>query len=141
MATSRALVNTTGGQVFIDDIGIAVDPSPLYVIPPERYWYFASSSDIDTAIDSGDLIVEQNGTNLNAFDGKCLIHEGTDYVDLLEQGTLVDRNTKEIDFVGCLLRVADKTEGKAEVSIRPLVLTHKACLGFTRKGGFILGRK
>jgi hypothetical protein len=136
---SRQINNTTAGQLFIDDIGVAIDPG-IYTIPPERYWYFASSADIDPFIDSGDFVIINNGHTLDAFDGKCLIHEGTDYVDLKEDGVFKDRKTKEIDFTGGLLQVIDRTDGKAELTIRGLVLNRKAGIGFTRKGGFILDR-
>ena len=66
---SRDLEITTGLPILIDDIGLVVSVVPLYTIPPERYWYFASSSDIDGFIDSGAIIVRHDGIAFNACDG------------------------------------------------------------------------
>lgn len=120
MSSTRTIQNTSGSTILIDDIGVAISTT-LYVIPPERYWYFASSSDIDTFIDSGDFIVSHNGTALSPFDAKCLIHEATDYMSTEVDTPLVsgvNYQTKNLRFQGPIFVVSRPQEGDTYVGLR-----------------------
>ena len=110
----RQLNNTTGLAILIEDIGVSV-PAGLYTIPPERYLYFAASVNIDTLINSGQFVVVYKGVNLNSFDGRALIHELTDYVDVKLNGTVVKRHVSSIDLTGGFL-TTDVGSGELQVS-------------------------
>jgi len=118
---TRQLQNIAGTPTFIADIGINILATTTYLIPPERYWYFASSSDIDTFIDAGTLKVIHNGVTLNAFDGKCLIHEGTDYM-VTEVDTpsvqVVTRQTKILRLIGPIFQTTNPADGRTDLNIQ-----------------------
>lgn len=117
---TRQLNNTTLADIFISDVGIAI-PVGLYTMPPERYWYFASSEDIDPYITSGDLEVVHNGVTLSAFDGDCLIHEATDYTTIEKDNPsvqVVAQQAKTIRYTGPIFTVTKPTDDRIDVGVQ-----------------------
>ena len=110
---TRQIQNSSGVSQFIDDIGVSI-PAGIYTIPPERYWYFASSTDIDTLIDTGVFDIICKGVTLSDDDGKALIHEATDYTEIKINGVLFRNQVREVDFVGSFSAVDN---GNASISI------------------------
>lgn len=137
----REIKNLSGAPITIKDMGLILEVGETRLIEYHEYARWAESSDLDPALDSNSAAICHSGVQLSAHDGKALIHDITDYVDLLEDGTLKDRKTSIIDFTGGLLKVTDRDDGKAEVTIRPFILSRCGGIGLTRKGGFIVRRK
>ncbi len=72
---SKILYNQTASPIIINDTGYVVLPaSPgFYTIPPMDYLLWAQSSNIVTAIGSGDVVVNDGSVDLNISDGIDLI--------------------------------------------------------------------
>ena len=100
---TREARNNIGSDVFIDDIGETVNTGETKVIHPTKYGHWAASVDVDAYIDSGDITIIHNGLDLVPAQGKCLVHELTDYMESIKTYPSVQsilRQTKKIRYVG-----------------------------------------
>ena len=100
---TREARNNIGTDVFITDIGETVNTAETKVIHPTKYGHWAASVDVDAYIDSGDITIIHNGLDLVPAQGKCLVHELTDYMESIKTYPSVQsilRQTKKIRFVG-----------------------------------------
>lgn len=66
---SRAIKNTTGADVSIDDIGITIPANTTWTAPIGEYKSLAASNDIETLINAGTLVVNDGLDDLKAAAG------------------------------------------------------------------------
>ena len=119
MTEAFKIVNNTGSAVPIKDVGDEVPASGFILIPNYDRHKFADSVDIDALLDAVTLSIEHNSIVLNAFDGKCLVHEETDY-HTSEKDTpsisVVTQKTKVIRYIGSVWVVTNPAPGRTEVA-------------------------
>lgn len=60
---SKILVNVSGADVIIDDVGVTIAGSTQYTIPPQDYPQFAASSDVIRLLSDPLILVLNDGGN------------------------------------------------------------------------------
>lgn len=71
----KSLRNTTANPITVKDAGIIIPASTTYVIPPQDYGIWAASTDVDTYINNGTLVVNDGYDDLKIENSKRHLHE------------------------------------------------------------------
>lgn len=67
---AKILKNTTGSIININDIGISIPTASEYIIQNQDYLLLSSSVDVETLINSGDIVVNDGLSDLSSTIGK-----------------------------------------------------------------------
>lgn len=98
---SRSIRNTTGGDIFLDDIGTRIPAGATIEIPAGNVLLWLDSADggdAESFIDSGDLVVLDENGDLAASTGKGFLK--MDPVEIQINGVLIEGAVKVINFQG-----------------------------------------
>lgn len=60
---SKILVNVSGSEITLDDVGVTIAGGAQYTIPPQDYAQFAASSDVITALATPNTLTLNDGGN------------------------------------------------------------------------------
>ena len=113
---SRVLNTTTGSSVFIEDIGVSINPGEPYTIHPNNYGRFAASVDIDTLIDDGDITLTLFAELLTPVDAKRVINELSPFIAAFDTNqNLVQPVVRYIEVDGVLLSLEDLGDGQTRL--------------------------
>jgi hypothetical protein len=113
---SRVLNTTTGSSVFIEDIGVSINPGEPYTIHPNNYGRFAASVDIDTLIDDGDITLTLFAELLTPIDAKRVINELSPFIAAFDtQQNLLQPVVRYIEVDGTLLAIEDLGDGQTRL--------------------------
>lgn len=98
---SRSIRNTTGSDIFLDDVGILIPAGETYEIPASDLLVWLRSvdgGDAEPLIDGGDLVVADSAGDLSADTGKSFLR--IDPVQIQIDGVPLSGGVKVINFVG-----------------------------------------
>ncbi len=98
---SRSIRNTTGGDIFLDDIGTRIPAGTTIEIPAGNVLLWLDSADGGDAepfIDSGDLVVIDENGDLASSTGKGFLK--MDPVEIQINGVTIEGAVKVINFEG-----------------------------------------
>lgn len=84
---SKILINNAGTPVEIADVGVTVDSSTPYTIPPQDYATFAASSDVISLLASGLLVLNDGGTDITVLSQAVDIIKGWPIQSAPEEST------------------------------------------------------
>tara|TARA_R100000742_G_C4264428_1_gene82339 strand:+ start:557 stop:1024 length:468 start_codon:yes stop_codon:yes gene_type:complete len=115
----RTIQNTTSSDIFIEDIGVTVDANSSLLIHPNNYGKFASSSDIDSPINTGNLRIILNGITLNASDSLSVIKDFSPYIQGQETSgnQSVTNVLKKIKVDGVSLTLTPNSSSEAILAV------------------------
>jgi hypothetical protein len=73
---SKILVNNSGIDVVLVDVGVTVQPADPYTIPPEDYARFSASSDTIRALSNESLVLNDGGNDVDVLSDAIDIIKG-----------------------------------------------------------------
>jgi hypothetical protein len=98
---SRSIRNTTGGDIFLDDVGTRIPAGATIEIPAGNVLLWLDSADggdAESFIDSGDLVVIDANGDLASSTGKGFLK--LDPVEIQINGVTIEGSVKVINFEG-----------------------------------------
>lgn len=118
---SWEFINSTSGNIFIDDTGISL-PVGTYPVPAPDYFYWTDSEDIDDHLVSGTVQFQLDGNLLDAESAKEVIHAPSPYSEVyrfsdLTTKNLVKRVNRRFSFFHSL-DTEDSVSGDFETEIK-----------------------
>jgi hypothetical protein len=111
----KNLKNTTGSDIFIADVGVNLPANSTYTIPPQRYWYWTDSVDIDTHVNSGSVIVNDGDNDLISSTGLTYLKQI--FPSISDNVGIVIPSSVGLKFVGAGISITESSKKIASVNV------------------------